>query len=800
MIVEGGRTNKAFLLALLGHPDVIAGHYDTEWLDARVATGELLEPLHAGVALLCAAVEAYEVEHALARSSFYAQAARGLPTTRAEIGHRIEFRYRGRPLVVRVYQVGPTSYRVATGSSLVDLDVERLGGFEQRVEVLGRRYRVVSAVMGPLHTVDVDDVTHMIARDEGGVVRAPTPAVVVRVSVSPGDDVAVGDPLVVLESMKMETVVTAAFPARVRSLLVVPNVQVDAGAPLVQLEPRSTETETGPGAAAELDFGPGVGPADDADAVRAYLLGYDLDPASVRNIVGGVDPCHDLAADDPERLRQEAQILSLFADLCAISRREPEHEDDIGEQLRAPEEHLLTCLRSHDIDGDHLPRAFLDRLLRVVRHYGHTDLDRVERTARRPHARVPARDNGLGEVLPAIAAILDRRLTHVESRRATADDDLRSLLDHLIDATDGRFPSLSDLARDVRFRYFEQPLLGRAQADWYAEMDGHLRALAEGCDQRERATHMAALITCPQPMRPKLLRWFQGGSQSVRDIVLEVAARRYYRIRDLGDVRLVEIEGQQLAVNRVPARRSHVPPRGRLRRGRPSSLAPRGRRRHLVDVACDFEPILDVHLWQGETADDVEAIGERLRSTIESIGLGRPAHRIDVTITIEPSDMRQGNTYHYTFRSTEQGLVEEHVYRNLHPMLAKRLDVERLCRFAITRLDSAEDVYLFLGIARSNAKDERLFALAEVRDLTPQRDEAGRTVGFPLLERVLTDALAGIRRFQSHRAAWTSDSSTTRSSSTCGRPGPCPPTPCASSRTEWRPSLADSASRKSSST
>ena len=29
VIVEGGRTNKAFLLTLLGHPDVIAGHYDT---------------------------------------------------------------------------------------------------------------------------------------------------------------------------------------------------------------------------------------------------------------------------------------------------------------------------------------------------------------------------------------------------------------------------------------------------------------------------------------------------------------------------------------------------------------------------------------------------------------------------------------------------------------------------------------------------------------------------------------------------------------------------------------------------
>ena len=104
----------------------------------------------------------------------------------------------------------------------------------------------------------------------------------------------------------------------------------------LQLEPRSTKTETGPGAAAELDFGPGVGPDDDADAVLAYLLGYDLDPASVRNIVGGGDPCHDLAVDDPNRLRQEEQILSLFADLSAISRRQPEHEEDIGEQLRGP--------------------------------------------------------------------------------------------------------------------------------------------------------------------------------------------------------------------------------------------------------------------------------------------------------------------------------------------------------------------------------------------------------------------------------------------------------------------------------
>ena len=51
-------------------------------------------------------------------------------------------------------------------------------------------------------------------------------------------------------------------------------------------------------------------------------------------------------------------------------------------------------------------------------------------------------------------------------------------------------------------------------------------------------------------------------------------------------------------------------------------------------------------------------------------------------------------------------------------------------------------MYLFHGIARDNPKDERLFALAEVRDVTPLRDEAGRIVHIPHLARMLMDNLA----------------------------------------------------------
>ena len=84
-------------------------------------------------------------------------------------------------------------------------------------------------------------------------------------------------------------------------------------------------------------------------------------------------------------------------------------------------------------------------------------------------------------------------------------------------------------------------------------------------------------------------------------------------------------------------------------------------------------------------------------------------------------------------------------------MMAKRLHLWRLSNFKIERLPSVEDVYLIHAVARDNPKDERLFACAEVRDVTPVRDEAGRIVQLPHLERMLTEALAGIRLFQSRR-------------------------------------------------
>jgi biotin carboxyl carrier protein len=73
-------------------------------------------------------------------------------------------------------------------------------------------------------------------RRAAGVLKAPMPGLVVRVQVQPGEQVAAGDPLVVLEAMKMENELKAGAPGTVKSVRVAPGEAVEKGQVLVEFE------------------------------------------------------------------------------------------------------------------------------------------------------------------------------------------------------------------------------------------------------------------------------------------------------------------------------------------------------------------------------------------------------------------------------------------------------------------------------------------------------------------------------------------------------------------------------------
>jgi biotin carboxyl carrier protein len=69
-----------------------------------------------------------------------------------------------------------------------------------------------------------------------GSVTAPMPGLVVQVLVAEGDTVAEGQPLLVIESMKMQMQMRSPSAGKVTSLPVVPGQQVNKGQVLAQVE------------------------------------------------------------------------------------------------------------------------------------------------------------------------------------------------------------------------------------------------------------------------------------------------------------------------------------------------------------------------------------------------------------------------------------------------------------------------------------------------------------------------------------------------------------------------------------
>ena len=85
-----------------------------------------------------------------------------------------------------------------------------------------------------------------VARPVGAVVesapeatklfRAPMPGTIISVEVNPGDQVVTGDPICVLEAMKMHQMLHADWSGVVKEVMVAVGQQVMGGAPIVELE------------------------------------------------------------------------------------------------------------------------------------------------------------------------------------------------------------------------------------------------------------------------------------------------------------------------------------------------------------------------------------------------------------------------------------------------------------------------------------------------------------------------------------------------------------------------------------
>lgn len=758
VIIEGGATNKSFVLDLLDQPEVIDASADTGWIDRVRGAGRLVAHRHSAVALAAAAIESYEQEERVERQRLLSTASGGRPQVQHASGRPLDLKLRGVDYRTRVARVGAHRFRVGIESGGVvrtaDVELDRFDRHTGQIVVNGIRYRLLTGTHGPTHLVEVDGVTHRVSRDEGGVLRSPMPALVVATPLEIGDEVEAGAPVLVLEAMKMETVLRAPFRARLKECAVSVGSQVEAGAPLLRLEPLADDGDATADATAtpsvELDLpasaerlSPYERSRRGQEDLRGLLLGFDVDPHDDRRVLDDYLTDRRAAIEDGHRpLAAELDLLTVFADLAELSRNRPTGEDG-GAHLHSAREYFHTYLQSLDVERAGLPDAFQARLGKALGHYGVTDLDRS------PDLEAAVFRIFLAQQRASADATVVAALLRAWLRETPPDETLREpaglALERLIAATQVRFPVVADLARGVVFAWFAQPLLRRNRARVYAEVRGHLRHLDAHPDSPDRAERVAAMVRSTEPL-VRLL-----GQRLVRDhldntVMLEVLTRRYYGNKALTSVRTRTVADCSFVVaeradSSVVSAAVSFDALDRALRG-------------LADLATGEESVdADIYLGWENQPEDFDAMAAALLAVVTAHPLPPQVRRLTATVAGRGGAVMH---HHFTFRPSGGAMAEDRLIRGLHPYIAERMQLERLHKFDLTRLPSSdEEVYLFQCVARENPADERLVAFAQVRDLTELREQDGRLVALPTTEDAIAACLDSIRRAQSRRPSKT---------------------------------------------
>ncbi len=114
----------------------------------------------------------------------------------------------------------------------------RLGTQQSEGTVVREGAKLYVFVNAQRYVLDLPDAGAATAHSAhaGGQLTAPMPGKIIAVQVKPGDSVRAGQPLMVMEAMKMEHTIAASAAGKVASVLFQPGDQVAEGAELIKME------------------------------------------------------------------------------------------------------------------------------------------------------------------------------------------------------------------------------------------------------------------------------------------------------------------------------------------------------------------------------------------------------------------------------------------------------------------------------------------------------------------------------------------------------------------------------------
>ncbi|MEM9175281.1 MAG: carboxyl transferase domain-containing protein [Myxococcota bacterium] len=773
LVVEGGATNTGYLLSILESDDFRAGGVDTRWLDRWGAARPTIAELHPGLArdaLVAAAILAYQRNRATVRNGVFSDGRMDrLPSSE---GQQIDLTHGTQSYRLKVFAMGSWRYRVHLDGVAVGATMREEGEHAARLEIDDRVRRVIYDANDRGLRLEVDGHPLRFGSQTAGQVRSSTPAVVVGVQVEVGQTVEAGQPLGLLEAMKMEIGFNAPVGGTIKEILVSKGQQVAAGDVILVIE-ESAEDEAG-AASNRLSLPEQVDPlallfrpeetedgtrllatpdlrtADRADLrvrraamdairdeVRRVLLGYDANPDRAESLTAFLEaPLPDGISES--FLRELAEIrheIAAFADVELLSVRAPSASIS-GESGPSNSARLRMYLRRIEAEGAGIDEGYLELVHAAFRHYGVSDLGDLD-AQRRALLRILSCQADKSLRLSLMLGVLRRTTAVAGAGIDLGDDDgLARSLNRIARLRPQVTDPVADAALEAAYVLFQQPGIearakrsSRGVQQWLAQSE--LDVVAPPGDV------LLELASSPRLVFERVGRWISGDEPSRRAIALAAHVQRRYAPARPEAYRAVRVDGEPIHCVEYPDKGVVLAASGpggdavvwmdRLVRGASELLE--------HDPST---PILALeYLVPSESQLDWRGVLETLESTWGEAGL-----EARMTIGWLTPD-GEGDVYRTLVRREGrlELATEDH---DLHPETATRIGLGRYEHFELERLQAEEGVYAFHGRARSAPGDERIFVLADARDRSP---EPGRELYHHLatFERVFNRAARRLR-------------------------------------------------------
>jgi propionyl-CoA carboxylase alpha chain len=258
--IHGLITNRDLLVRVLRHPAFLDGQTDTGFFDKHGLDG-LAAPLASEDAVELSALAAALADAAARQAG--SRVLGGLPVGWRNVPSQLQRKtYERQGSRAADAQAGPerrydVGYRIERGVLITEgrQDIQLMsmapGRVELAVDGICRRFEVaayparpgsqdlacVDSDLGPVSLVPVSQFTDPASLVVAGSLLAPMPGTVARLAVATGDRVSAGQPLLWLEAMKMEHVISAPAAGIVADLPVAVGQQVEVGSVLAVVKP-----------------------------------------------------------------------------------------------------------------------------------------------------------------------------------------------------------------------------------------------------------------------------------------------------------------------------------------------------------------------------------------------------------------------------------------------------------------------------------------------------------------------------------------------------------------------------------